>query len=149
MHYNKIKPYSKEIGLDHSLIDFPKTKEQADALLKMQEDGFVIMELGYLKMHFDGIKDPTRDQESANKKLQEIIAYCESINSADALTVADQLRHIELPEAKGRETFASRLKEIRTEYTTQLNDLGFASKSKEIADALINLIDHRFNPSKN
>jgi len=140
-HIEEMKQYSKSIGLTDQLFEYPKTKEQADGLLLLQEDGFAMLSMGYIKMNFEGMNTPSRDQERANNKLQELIAYCEKINSSYALTARDQLEYIVLPPLSKHRTLSAERKVIKAGYVSELNELAFNGKSNEIAEVLIKIVD--------
>lgn len=144
-HIKDMNQYSKSIGLNDQLFEYPKSQEQADALLLLQEDGFAVMSMGYIKMNHPNIHEATKIEEAANKKLRELIRYCRKINSSYALTVEDQLKHIVLPPLSEHRTLSVERKGIRKEYLLKLKELGFKSKSEEIANILLELINDLIN----
>lgn len=141
-HIEEMKQYSKSIGLNDQLFEYPKTKEQADGLLLLQDDvrdlpDFIVMDELYIAEHYKQIDEPTKIELSANKKLKGLIEYCEKINSAESLTALSLLENIELPKSNGCNTSAALHKRIKKEYLDKVEKLGFKSKSEEIVNSLL------------
>lgn len=142
-HIEDIIQYSRSIGLNDQLFGYPKSKEQADGLLLLQDDvrdlpDFIAMDELFIAEHYKQIDEPTKNELSAKKKLKGLIEYCEKINSAESLTALSQLENIELPKSNGYNTSAALHKRIKKEYLDKVEKLGFKSKSEEIVNLLIN-----------
>lgn len=141
-HIEDMIQYSRFIGLNDQLFGYPKSKEQADGLLLLQDDvrdlpDFIAIDELFIAEHYKKIHEATQLEVEANKKLKGLIEYCEKINSAESLTALSQLENIELPKSNGCNTSAALHKRIKKEYLDKVEKLGFKSKSEEIVNSLL------------
>ena len=101
-----MQTYSAYIGLEASLVDFARTKEQADRLLVLQNKALGHFKNGIKYMEQFEFKNPKPEEEQAFKKLNDLIAYCNKFAEIEAYEAIEALNSIKLPLA----SHSSRLK---------------------------------------
>jgi len=129
----------KEIGLHPSLRDFPRSEDQADRLLEIQqmvEDHYKNV-IGVMDRY--SFKGAQREEEQAFKKLNELIDYCSKFTDPEADKTVKQLEKIKLPLATDPNRYKTQQMKVwmRKDLIRLLD--GFKNKQK-IISALITLI---------
>jgi len=138
----QMQTYSAKIRLEASLVDYARTTEQADWLLKMQERAKTLDRDTFAVMAKYKIKEPGKDEAQAFKKLNELIEYCSKFAEPEAYESVKLLQAVKLPLATDSSRY--KLQQMKTDtkqdYINLLknNNLNFEN-IEQIASSLLKI----------
>jgi len=125
--------YCAKSGLDQMLFQYVSTKEQAKELLNIIDD--LKSNVDYkndIKASEKELHNADTEEAAANKKLQELILYCEKYDHSNEANI---LKSILLPQptAQKRMTPSLQNTELKKKLIQQLKDNGFKNITKLIS----------------